>query len=293
MREKRSGASTNLRTIYSQINERSFGSLDIIIKTVRRFVGSRAPEAAASLAYYAFFSLFPFLVVLVAAASFFLEDATAQQRLLNFVTQTFPVSQQIIQNNIERVLELRGTVGIVAIIGLLWSATGFFNTLALNINRAWATADERSFLGRRSIALAIVVILFIISAASTLAIDLLPRLQIPLLGGTALYETALWKILAKLASFLFKVFMFFGLYRWIPNTVVKNLVALTGAVIAALLWDLVTSGFTWYFSSGLARYELVYGSLGTVVALLFWIYLSSLIALFGAYLTATITQPKP
>ncbi|MHB1385074.1 MAG: YhjD/YihY/BrkB family envelope integrity protein, partial [Bellilinea sp.] len=48
--------------------------------------------------------------------------------------------------------------------------------------------------------------------------------------------------------------------------------------------------FTWYLSSGIIRYEILYGSLGTVLALMFWIYLSCLIILLGAHLTASIDQ---
>jgi len=63
------------------------------------------------------------------------------------------------------------------------------------------------------------------------------------------------------------------------------------ALAAALAWELSTNGFTWLLSSGLVHYELVYGSLGAIIALLFWIYLISWILLFGAYLTAAIDEP--
>ena len=61
---------------------------------------------------------------------------------------------------------------------------------------------------------------------------------------------------------------------------------------AAAGWEIITLGFTWYLGSGLVQYELVYGSLGTIVGLMFWIYLGSLITLFGAHLTATLSQQK-
>ncbi|MBN1217784.1 MAG: YihY/virulence factor BrkB family protein [Anaerolineae bacterium] len=75
-----------------------------------------------------------------------------------------------------------------------------------------------------------------------------------------------------------------------PNAQVSALAAFWGALVATTGWELATTGFIFSLSSGLARYELVYGSLGTIVGLMFWIYLDGLVTLFGAYLTATITQ---
>ena len=62
------------------------------------------------------------------------------------------------------------------------------------------------------------------------------------------------------------------------------------ALVAASAWEVTKSAFGWFLSSGLVRHQLVYGSLGTVVALMLWIYLSSLITLFGAHLSAAITH---
>jgi membrane protein len=84
--------------------------------------------------------------------------------------------------------------------------------------------------------------------------------------------------------------LFQGLYRWIPNTEVKWSEAFWGALFATTAWEVTKSGFKWYISSGLASQQLVYGSLGAVIALLLWIYLSSLIMLLGAHLTAAITH---
>lgn len=289
MRNLREG----IKEVYNRANKFSGGSLDIVGRAIRRFNNTRAPQAAAGMAYYALFSLFPLILALVAAGSFVLQREIVQERLLEYVTRTLPVSQQLTKQNVERVLELRGPVGIAGLIGLLWSATGFFNTLAHNINRAWLEADARGFLERRLVALRIVgslAGLLVLSLVSTAVLDLLPRFRIPLWGDASLYEAWVWKILSNPVSWLFKLLMFLALYRWVPNTKVKWLAAVWGALVAALGWELITNAFSWYLSSGLARYELVYGSLGAIVALMFWIYLSSWIALFGAHLSAAVAH---
>ncbi len=66
--------------------------------------------------------------------------------------------------------------------------------------------------------------------------------------------------------------------------------ALTGAVVVTFLWQVITTAFSAYLSSGLARYDIVYGSLGKMIALLVWIYFTSWIILFGAHLTSSIDR---
>jgi membrane protein len=82
----------------------------------------------------------------------------------------------------------------------------------------------------------------------------------------------------------------FFLYYWIPKTKVQWREALWGALVASLASEIVTTGFTWYLGSGLSNYNMVYGPLGAIVALLTWIYVLSLIILFGAHLGAAIAQ---
>jgi membrane protein len=61
-----------------------------------------------------------------------------------------------------------------------------------------------------------------------------------------------------------------------------------GALTASLGWKAATAGFTWYLRSGFGRYQVVYGSLGAIVALLFLLFIVAIITLFGAHLSAAI-----
>jgi membrane protein len=278
---------------YRRANKLSGGSLGILRDTFRSFKEARAAEAAASMAYYALFSLFPLLIALIAAGSFILEREQVYQQAVGLVSEAFPVSQQLIETNVQRVLELRGTVGIASLIGLLWSATGAFTVLARSINRAWRKAESLGFLESRLAALVMVGVLatfLVFSLLSNTLVNLLPRLGVSLLAGASVYITSLWAILSKFVPWVSSFLAFLALYRWTPNTKVGWKAAVGGAVAAALGWEAVARAFAWYLGSGFVRYELVYGSLGTVVALLFWIYLSSYVILFGAHLSAAIAR---
>ncbi len=278
---------------YAQINRFLAGFPDTLLDTIQQFIDSHPGDAAASIAYYALFSIFPLLLFVVIAGSYFFEDFFSQQKLLSFALRFLPVSVDFIQKNINTVLDKRGTVSIVAAVSLLWSGMGVFNALVVNINRAWKDSDNLSFLKTRLVALGIISglgILLGLSLAVTAAVELIPKLNVPIFGSISIYDTLLWQVLSWLLPVLSRLILFTSLYRWIPSKSVKLRAAFSGAIFSAIAWELITGGFTWYLSSGLARYEWIYGSLGTVIALLFWVYLSSLATLFGAYLTAVIDQ---
>lgn len=280
-------------TIFRRANSLSGGNLEIVRNAVLSFIDARATEAAASMAYYTLFSIFPLLLFMVAVGSHFLESARAYQLVVDFMTEVLPVSHQLIERNIQEVLEMRGTIQIVGLVGLLWAGMGIFLSLEHNINRAWPEAQERNFLMQRLVALVMVGVLAgllsLAMVSNTLA-DLLPRLHISLWYGISIYETTLWQVLSGLLPWLITFLLFMGLYRWVPSVPVRWPEAFWGALVAAFAWEAAANGFSWYLSSGLARYHLVYGSLGAMVALIFWIYVSSLIILFGAHLSSAVAQ---
>jgi len=289
------GWNDRFQNIFQKLNQLSGGTLGIIRRAFDSFGKNRGPEAAASIAFFMLFSLFPLMLFLIAGASFLLERPDVQQRLFNFLSNTLPVSSSLIIDTIEQVLKNRGTFGVVAVVSLLWSSSGAFNLLTMHINRAWTESDERGAIQRRLVALsmvALLVLLLFLSIIATTFLNLLANISIPGVGAIDLFNTLLWRVFSNLLPFLIRLSMIWLLYRWVPSTSVKGWASFTGAFVATLAWEIVTTGFTFYLSSGLARYELVYGSLGTIVALMFWIYLSSLIILFGAYLSASIQKGR-
>ena len=158
---------------------------------------------------------------------------------------------------------------------------------------AWSEAEPRGFLKNRLMALGMVAALtalLTLSLASTTVLDVLPRFRVRLWGGVSVYQTALWAVSSDVVPGLFTLLVFLVLYRWVPSAKVRWSHAFWGSLVAALLWEIATNAFVWYLGSGLVQYELVYGSLGAVVALLFWIYIGGLTTLFGAHVSAAIAR---
>lgn len=284
------------KRVYRWANARSYGALDLLRRAYRGFSEARAAEAAAAMAYYTMFSLFPLSLALIGISGTIVRSDDATQEVVTLLTSAIPVSRELIASNIQQVLEQRGAVSIAGLIGLLWSGSGLFSALAHHINRAWTEAEARNFIKRRLVALTMVGILalfLLISLLSTPALDVLARLNVPLWGGIEIYETTLWTLLSDLVPGLLTFLMFFALYRWVPNTRVTWHGPVGGALLLALAWEGAKRAFSWYINSGLVRYRLVYGSLGAVVALLLWIYVSSWLALFGAHFSAALGRGFP
>lgn len=255
---------------------------------LKTFSDTRAAQAATSLAYYAIFSLFPLLLAFIAGGSYFLDDEQVFQSVIRFLQRVLPITLDVIVYNLQEVLDARGAVGTIGLLTFLWSASGFFTNLAYNINQAWPNAPRRSFLRRRLVGLVMILGLLGLLILS-LILDWVTGL-IPILnneGGSPPY-LILWSIISNLGSWLTIFLLFMALYRWVPVAKVRWTANFWGALISSILWRLATAGFGWYLQSGWGRYQLVYGSLGAIVAFLFLIYILSLITLFGAHLSSTI-----
>jgi len=268
--------------------------LKVMRYALKRFDQEHAPEAAASMAFYTLFSLFPVLLIVVAANSFILESLQVQEQILETILKFFPVaSHQIISTNMQQILQARGAVGIVSLIALVWAATGVFTTLVHNLNRAWVDAPAQNIFRARLTAFSIIIFLVVLLPLFFLAkaaIHLISDWNLQLVGGINI--SSFGQILSNIIIYIFICMTLTTLYRWVPKTKVKWSEAFGGAFFAVIAEGAATSVFSWYLSSGLSRYNLVYGSLGALISFLTWIYIINLIVLFGAHLSASIAHHR-
>jgi len=285
-----------MKTFYRHFNAQTRLVFQIVHRTLERFGHEKTPEAAAGIAFYGVFSLFPLLLILAGIGGSILHQPHAQERVLALLMEAFPFSVSIVEENVQKVLRSRGSVQIFGWLGLTWSATGAFSVLTRNINRAWSDADRHSFIKMRLMAFTMLGGV-VLASTILLVINILIRVLPDNFGPLA----TLFISLGYFSHFGIWVLLFIALlwlYRWIPNTVVLWSEASWGAFFASCGAVLVTTVFSWYLGSGsgLSNYNLVYGSLGAMVALMFWIYLLCVIILLGAHLSASLayhTRIKP
>jgi membrane protein len=291
----------------------SCGGLSLAVQAFRSFNEARGSEAAAAISYYALFSLFPLLIILVVASSSFLQNQEVQVQILNLVGEVLPPGeelareslqrilelgrlppvQEVLKENVQQVMRLRVPVGIVAAVGLLWASTSVFIALATNIDRAWRGAAPRNYLKWRLLGLAmaggLMAGLLVVSLALAGLFGLISRIS----GGSApFYEAWILSLLSNLVPVLLVFLISFCLYLWAPNTKVGLYEAGCGALVAAISWTASKMAFSWYLVIWLAKHQLIYGSLGTLVALMLWVYLSGAIILYGAHLSAAVGQRR-
>jgi membrane protein len=283
--------SNRIKEVYQRADLISGNRLNIIKDAVETFNVTRAGQAAASLAYYVIFSLFPLLLVLIAAGSFFLDSNQVYIKVSQLVQQNIPAtSYDWIMDNLSQVLKERGTIGIVGLVTLLWAASGGFISLAYNINLAWLEAPQRNFFQKRLIGLQMIGglgLLFFLSFIIDSVLSFLHLFDLPL---DWFLPPLLLRLVSSLFSWMVIFLLFFVLYDWVPTVNVTRRAAFWGALAASLAWEIATALFSWYVRSGFGRYELVYGSVGALVAFLFLIYILATVTLFGAHLTSAIDR---
>jgi membrane protein len=280
-----------LRNAFTWLDRHTGGALGILGQSYRRFVEMRGAEAAASLAYYALFSLFPLTLFLIALLGMVLESGAAYSQAVSFIRSVFPFSGELVDNNLNQVVQQRGPISIIGLIAILWSASGYFFTLAHSINRAWPAVKLRGLVQNRLVALGMIgalALLLILTLLSTMVTGVLPYLTTLLGDDGARLVTGGWVLALRLAPVLFTFLMFAAMYQWVPNKKVRWRAVFSGALFAAVTWELARLAFTYYLNSGIVHYEFVYGSLGALIALMLWIYLSNLLSIFGAYIVAEL-----
>ena len=249
-----------------------------------------ATHLAAGVAYYAMFSLFPLLLGFLAVAGLVLTSEGVEQNFLDFVTENLPGSEQIVKDNVGQVVRVRGLVGIAAFIGLLWMASAVFGAINRAVNRAWKIRRDAPFYiaKPRQMVMALGVgVLFLLSTSATSAIQVLsdPNRELDLPGQGFLLGLGLGHLALRLVPWVMTLLIFLLVYRYLPNckTYWRNI--WPGAVVAAVLFEVGKSLFVWYLNN-IATYDRVYGSLTSVMALLFWIYISALILILGAEISS-------
>ena len=259
-------------------------------RVVREMRDDEATHLAAGVAFYAMFSLFPLLLGFLAVAGLVLKSEGVEQNFLDFVTENLPGSEQIVKDNVGQVVRFRGVLGITALIGLLWTASAVFGSINRAVNRAWNIRRDLPFYiaKPRQMAMALAVgVLFLLSTSATSAIQILtdPDRELGLPGQGFFSELGLGHLALRVVPWLMTLLIFLLVYRFLPNCKTYWRYIWPGAMVAAVLFEVGKSLFVWFLSN-IVTYDQVYGSLTSVMALLFWIYISALILILGAEISS-------
>ena len=264
----------------------------LIREVVDEFLADNCPHLAASISYYLLFSLFPLILALISVLGFVARSPEVEARVIEGIANFLPVSSDYITNSIQGVINARGATGIIGIIGLLWAGSSVFNAIRKSLNTAWGVRQPRPFFRERLMELLMMIgsaALLFLSLGLTTALNLTRRLDLPIWGIKFFNNSLFWQEMLALITTALAFLTFLFLYRFVPNTRVYWKDVWVGALIGALVFEIVKQGFVWY-ATNFAHYNLIYGPIGALIALLVWTYISAIIFLFCAKFTSVYSR---
>lgn len=261
-------------------------AVGLVVRALVKSGHDHGKDMAASIAYFSFFSLFPFFLGVISVGSLFVDSAEIQNRLDALLSDAFPGSADFVRRNVEALLRLRGAAGVASVVGLLWSARRMFGAVSRGINRALGLdrthpsylSPLRYFL----LTLAVSLLLFLSMAVST-GVQLVGQFDLGSLGDGV--DRLLTLVGGHLTSYLFAFVMFGALYTFVPYERPSWREVLPAALFTALLFELGKTGFALYIEN-VAHLDAVYGPLSSIIVLLLWLYFSARVLLYGAEMIA-------
>lgn len=259
----------------------------VLVRSVKDFLRDDAMTLAAALAFYAGLSLAPLIVLLLWATSFLGED-TRQKVIDQAIGMVGPKAGGGIRDIIESASESpnAGTVaGVVGIVMLALSATGVFGQLQRSLNLIWDVKASGGFLVtvlKRLVSLAMVAGLWVLLMASMFLSAAVATMG-KTMQGTLPGGEWLWQAISFLTPLLLFIPVFAALFKFVPDVRIKWKDVWFGAVVTAVLFALGQVGLGIYL--GRSGTTSAYGAAGAFMALLLWVYYTSLIIFFGAEVT--------
>jgi membrane protein len=264
--------------------------------TVQEFQRDDALGLAAQLAYYLILALFPFILVLVSLLGTFGSEELASE-VLGYFRQVVPQeAYELIETFTANIISGRAEAPGLLSFGILftiWAASGAFAALINALNRAYDVQETRPFWKVRGIAILMTLGLSVLVLVGVLLLVLGPQIGTTIANLFGLEETFLlvWDIARWPVALIFMVFTVALLYYFAPDVEQPFRWITPGGLIGVLLWVLASVGFNFYVSN-FGSYNKTYGSIGAVIVLLLYLYISSLTILFGATLNATLVRMK-
>lgn len=271
------------------------GWKEIFKRTAREMRADDCLNLAAQLAYYFFLALFPALLFLVAVISFIPISG-----LLDTITSTLArVAPSevitIIQDQILKIAhEKNGGLLTLGMAGTIWSTSSGVTAIMDTLNKAYDIHESRPWWKVRLLAIALTVALAVfivisfalVIAGPTLAEQLADRLHL----GPAFEWT--WKILQWPLVFALVSLAMAMIYYFAPDAEQGWIWITPGSIFATGLWLIISLGFRIYVTK-FGSYNATYGTIGGVIVLMLWFYLSGLAVLAGAELNAEIEHASP
>jgi membrane protein len=268
----------------------------LVSEAFTAFTQSRGPQLSAAISYRFIFSIFPIAIFLVSILGIFLQNPQTREDVVDAVVDLFSLSPDgaaRLDQALESVPPTWSLVGLVSLVITLWTASGLMGAVRIGLNAVWGVdvRDDRPFVRSKLLDFTLVLGVGVLLAASALLTGIARLVdqaaddadaQLGVLGTLAQAGSVVFGTLVPIVI----AFVTFTLvYRFVPATRVRLRDVWVAALVTAVAFQVLTVGFA-FFVRTFGNYDVLYGSLGTVVAFLYFVYLGASVFLIGAGLAA-------
>jgi membrane protein len=269
----------------------------VLRKTAREFTTDQCTDLAAALTYYAVLALFPALLAIVSLLGLFGQAGQTTELVLDilggFISQE---SIEGIREPLENLVQTpaAGFAFFTGLLGALWSASGYVGAFARAMNRMYSIQEGRPAWKLRPTMFAITIVTVTLLVIAALLLVLSGPIAESIGNRIGLGETALtvWNIAKWPVLGLIMVLLVAILYYFTPNIKQPKFKWMSiGAALALVLWLIASFAFAFYVAN-FSSYNATYGSLGTVIVFLLWVWITNISLLFGAEFDAELERGR-
>lgn len=255
---------------------------------IKRIVDDEVPALASELSYSLILSFFPFLIFLMTLIGYLAIDTEV---VLLELSKILPDgAYKLVHDTVLEVLQNRnGRLLSLGFVLSIWTSSTGFRSVIKGLNKAYDEKEKRSL-----IRVIIISILCTIGLTFIIVITLFLLVFGEALGKFLMWKffaessfMSLWNILRYVIILTSMIFVFALLYRYTPSKRLRWREVIPGAIFATIGWIVVSIGFSFYVNN-FGNYSRLYGSIGAVIILLTWLYLTSIIIMVGGELNAAL-----
>lgn len=269
--------------------------LHLLYKSGDNLVEDDGIELAGYLTFLALLALFPFLVIIVSAAGF-IGQGELGTRFITFLVNTIPAeaADAIMPRVVEIISGPPQGLLTVSILGAIWTSSSAVEGIRTVLNRAYNVSNPPTYILRRLLSIlqlliftAVIMSVMLIIVFSPLFFDIVESsLGLRIHDGIDTF----WNQTVTYIGALVLILGVANVYYILPNVRQSLFAVVPGAVLVVLLWVGGAALFTWYISSIDAQVNIIYGSLGSFIATLIFLFIMSVIFIYGAEFNAMLVE---
>lgn len=272
---------------------KKLGFKDCVSILVKRLIKDDIFALASQLAYSLLFAFFPFLIFLITLVGF---SSIKSSDVLIVIGRLVPEQiYNLIKNIVTEVVDTRhGDLLSFSLIISIWACVSGFSAVIRGLNNSYEDSERRSFLKIQVVSVIFTLGLIVIILSVMLLIvfgDVNEAIVIKRFGLPKFFGYAIWDFMKYLILVMAMVFTFAELYRYTPATKHDWKDVFPGAVVSTAGWIISSLCFTYYVNN-FGNYSKIYGSIGTVIVLMIWLFIISFVIIFGGEVNAVYLKVK-